>query len=43
VQGIEEGWGTALERVPKTDVERVWLLVDKLYTASMVSTEAISR
>ena len=33
----------ALEPVPKADVERFLLLMDKLYTSSMVSTEAIKR
>jgi hypothetical protein len=34
---------TALENTPKADVERFLLLIDKLYTSSMVNTEAIKR
>jgi hypothetical protein len=34
---------TALEHTPKADVERSLLLMYKLYTSSMVSTEAIQR
>ena len=34
---------TASEYAPKADVERFLLLMDKLYTSSMVSTEAIKR
>jgi hypothetical protein len=33
----------ALEHAPKADIERFLLLMDKLYTSSMVSTEAIKR
>jgi hypothetical protein len=34
---------TALEHAPKADVKRFLFLMDKLYTSSMVSTEAIKR
>ena len=34
---------TALEHAPKAYVERFLLLMDKLYTSSIVSTEAIKR
>jgi hypothetical protein len=32
---------TALEHAPEADVERFLLVMNKLYTSSMVSTEAI--
>jgi hypothetical protein len=34
---------TALEYAPKADVERFLLLMDKLYTSSIVGREAIKR
>jgi hypothetical protein len=34
---------TALERALKADAERFLLLMDKLYTSSMASREAIKR
>jgi hypothetical protein len=34
---------TALEYTLKAEIERFLLLIDKLYTSSMVSTEAIKR
>jgi hypothetical protein len=34
---------TALEHAPKADIERSLLLMYKLYTSSIVSTEAIKR
>jgi hypothetical protein len=33
----------ALEYALKADIERLLLLMDKLYTSSIVSTEAIKR
>jgi hypothetical protein len=35
--------GTALEHAPKADVERSLLLMDELYTSSMVSTKAVRK
>jgi hypothetical protein len=32
---------TALKHAPKADVERSLLLMDELYTSSIVSTEAV--